>query len=59
MRACRVSGNLHERAFDLSHQRLASIPRRPFTAEDKSALQFLYDEWAHPFFISKASPDHG
>lgn len=26
---------------------------RPFTQKDKDDLQFLYDEWAHPFFISK------
>lgn len=26
---------------------------RPFTAKEKSELQFLYDEWAHPYFISK------
>lgn len=25
---------------------------RPFSADDKKQLQFLYDEWAHPFFIS-------
>ena len=25
----------------------------PLTEEDKSRLQFLYDEWAHPYFISK------
>ena len=25
---------------------------RPLTKEDKERLQFLYDEWAHPFFIS-------
>lgn len=27
-------------------------PERPFTARERSALQFLYDEWAHPFFVS-------
>lgn len=27
-------------------------PDRPFTPKDKSALQFLYDEWAHPYFVS-------
>ena len=27
-------------------------PDRPLTKEDKERLQFLYDEWAHPFFIS-------
>ncbi|KAK9841769.1 hypothetical protein WJX81_001783 [Elliptochloris bilobata] len=27
-------------------------PERPFTARDCAALQFLYDEWAHPFFVS-------
>ncbi|CAG9467060.1 unnamed protein product [Pedinophyceae sp. YPF-701] len=26
---------------------------RPFTQAEKDELQFLYDEWAHPFFISK------
>ena len=25
----------------------------PLTSEDKDRLQFLYDEWAHPYFISK------
>lgn len=25
---------------------------RPLTPSDKSKLQFLYDEWAHPFFVS-------
>ncbi|KAG2492299.1 hypothetical protein HYH03_009539 [Edaphochlamys debaryana] len=25
---------------------------RPFTEQDKADLQFLYDEWAHPYFIS-------
>ena len=23
-----------------------------FTADEKKKLQFLYDEWAHPYFIS-------
>lgn len=27
--------------------------RRPFSNKEKDDLQFLYDEWAHPFFISK------
>ena len=27
-------------------------PDRPLTAKDKAALQFLYDEWAHPYFVS-------
>ena len=27
---------------------------RPFTPQDKEDLQFLYDEWAHPYFISIA-----
>ena len=27
-------------------------PERPFSAQERSALQFLYDEWAHPFFVS-------
>lgn len=27
--------------------------REPFTPDEKAQLQFLYDEWAHPFFISK------
>ncbi len=27
-------------------------PDRPFTPKDKAALQFLYDEWAHPYFVS-------
>jgi MPBQ/MSBQ methyltransferase len=28
-------------------------PEAPLTEDDKSRLQFLYDEWAHPYFISK------
>ncbi|KXZ49093.1 hypothetical protein GPECTOR_23g25 [Gonium pectorale] len=27
-------------------------PETPFSAQDKEDLQFLYDEWAHPYFIS-------
>lgn len=27
-------------------------PQTPFSDEEKDQLQFLYDEWAHPFFIS-------
>lgn len=27
-------------------------PERPFSSQDKKDLQFLYDEWAHPYFIS-------
>lgn len=27
-------------------------PEAPLTQQDKEELQFLYDEWAHPFFIS-------
>lgn len=27
-------------------------PDRPLSDADKARLQFLYDEWAHPFFIS-------
>lgn len=27
-------------------------PERPLTAQDKRELQFLYDEWSHPYFIS-------
>ena len=27
-------------------------PATPFSNEEKDQLQFLYDEWAHPFFIS-------
>jgi len=27
-------------------------PEKPFTPKDKAALQFLYDEWAHPYFVS-------
>eukprot|EP00892_Ulva_mutabilis_P004687 jgi/Ulvmu1/2590/UM014_0041.1 len=26
---------------------------KPFTQKDKNDLKFLYEEWAHPFFISK------
>ena len=25
---------------------------QPLTPSDKSKLKFLYDEWAHPFFVS-------
>jgi MPBQ/MSBQ methyltransferase len=28
-------------------------PEKPLTEEDKERLQFLYDEWAHPYFVSK------
>ena len=28
-------------------------PDKPFTSEDRERLQYLYDEWAHPFFVSK------
>lgn len=28
-------------------------PDTPFTEEDRRRLQFLYDEWAHPYFVSK------
>ena len=24
----------------------------PFSQQEKDQLQFLYDEWAHPYFIS-------
>lgn len=27
-------------------------PKTPFSQEEKDQLQFLYDEWAHPYFIS-------
>jgi len=27
-------------------------PEKPLTSRDKAALQFLYDEWAHPYFVS-------
>ena len=27
-------------------------PERPFSEADTAALQFLYDEWAHPYFVS-------
>ncbi len=27
-------------------------PQAPLTPKEKADLQFLYDEWAHPFFIS-------
>lgn len=26
---------------------------KPFTVEERERLQFLYDEWAHPYFVSK------
>eukprot|EP00873_Tetraselmis_striata_P009760 jgi/Tetstr1/430024/TSEL_019885.t1 len=28
-------------------------PDTPFTEEDKVNLNFLYEEWAHPYFVSK------
>lgn len=28
-------------------------PSTPFTEEDKVNLNFLYEEWAHPYFVSK------
>ena len=28
-------------------------PAKPLTEKDKADLQFLYDEWTHPHFISK------
>jgi MPBQ/MSBQ methyltransferase len=28
-------------------------PAAPLSADDRARLQFLYDEWAHPFFVSK------
>ena len=30
-----------------------TTPSTPLTDRDKSNLQYLYDEWAHPFFVSK------
>ena len=27
-------------------------PERPLSGDERKDLQFLYDEWAHPFFIS-------
>jgi hypothetical protein len=27
-------------------------PENPLSPEDKEKLRFLYEEWAHPFFIS-------
>ena len=27
-------------------------PDTPFSEAEKKELQFLYDEWAHPYFIS-------
>lgn len=27
-------------------------PSRPFTDKERADLQFLYDEWAHPYFVS-------
>ena len=27
-------------------------PGAPFSGADRAALQFLYDEWAHPYFVS-------
>jgi hypothetical protein len=27
-------------------------PEAPLSAKDRDDLQFLYDEWAHPYFIS-------
>lgn len=28
-------------------------PENPFSEEERERLQFLYDEWAHPYFVSK------
>ena len=28
-------------------------PETPFSEEDKVNLNFLYEEWAHPYFVSK------
>ena len=28
-------------------------PDAPLTAKDRDDLQFLYDEWTHPYFVSK------
>eukprot|EP00887_Chlorella_sp_A99_P003319 scaffold26.g3319.t1 len=28
-------------------------PDKPFSDQDRARLQFLYDEWAHPYFVSK------
>lgn len=28
-------------------------PQNPLTQREKERLQFLYDEWAHPYFVSK------
>ncbi len=27
-------------------------PDTPLTSKEKADLQFLYDEWAHPYFVS-------
>ena len=27
-------------------------PEAPLSEADRAALQFLYDEWAHPYFVS-------
>ena len=27
-------------------------PSTPFSSQEKKDLQLLYDEWAHPYFIS-------
>jgi len=44
---------LHPNPQSLDPQALSPRPPRPFTDKDRADLQFLYDEWAHPFFISK------
>ena len=28
-------------------------PEKPFSEDDTKRLKFLYDEWAHPYFVSK------
>ena len=33
-------------------------PAQPLTKKDKADLQFLYDEWTHPHFISKEKYSH-
>merc|ERR1711871_1335330 len=34
-------------------QRDDKSPQPPFSAKDRRDLQYLYEEWSHPYFISK------
>lgn len=38
--------------FLLTESQREETPEKPFTDTDRKDLKFLYDEWAHPYFIS-------